>query len=301
MNNTNSLLKNIWAEKYRPQKIEDCLLPESLKNKFLKMDRVNHFLFWGDTGVGKTSVAKILAEKFAPQDYIYINAAEENGIDTIRTKITNFISHKSFLADYKIIIFDEASALTTSAQEALRSIMETHADSCRFIMTCNDLGQISKAILSRLQLIEFTPPSKKDLAPLLWKIAQKENITFKDSDKEGFRTLINRYYPDIRKCLNELEKCCLTGSFVWEERDDFFNELWNKIQTKVPPLTIRAWILKEFNINSINFNNIYRFLFDKFPENEAAILLINKYMNLQKNVVDREINFTAFLIELSRI
>jgi replication factor C small subunit len=293
-----SLLNSIWCEKYRPTTLEECLLDDKLRKKFKNLKKLNHFIFHGEYGMGKTSVARILAKKFAPNDYLELNAADENGIDTVRHKIKEFMSYQSFSADYKIVIFNEASYLTKNAQEALRSPLEEYSESCRFIFTANDLNAVDDAIKSRCQVFEFQPPSLKDVCGLVWGIGKKEGITLTSADKDNFVQLVRSYYPDMRKTINEFEKCCLTGSFIWEPAENWLDDLYQMIMTK-PHAETRAWFIKNHYTKALDFSNLYSFLFKKFLHNDNIVILISEYLN--RTPVDEEINFAAFLIKLERI
>lgn len=298
--NGNLILNDIWAEKYRPKNLDDCILEQSLKNELGKLKKLNHFIFYGSYGVGKTSVAMILANKFSsPEDILIINAADENGIDTVRVKIKNHMSYQSVCSDYKVVILNEASFLSKSAQEALRSPLEEYSKTCRFIFTTNDLNAIDDAIKSRCPAFEFKSPEKKDFAKLIINIAEKEHIELQDDNRQGLRELVLAYYPDLRKTINEFEKCCFSGKFVWKKSETWMDELYNKITSGTSYLTIREWFIKNHYSKAINMSEVYRYLFKKCLDNSRAVELISYYMD--KKTIDEEINFTAFLIELERI
>lgn len=296
---TINLLDRIWSEKYRPMTFDDCIMDFKLKERLSNLKKLNHFIFYGEYGMGKTSVARILAHKFSPNDTLEINAADENGIDTVRHKIHNFMQFKSYSNDYKVVILNEASYLTKSAQEALRSPLEEYNESCRFIFTANDLMAIDSAIKSRCQTFEFIPAPLKNYAQHIWQIGLKENIPLTDADKPNIVKLVKTYYPDLRKTINEFEKTCLSGTFILEQADIWLDELFSKISDKQPHKEIREWFIKNHFTRAMNFVEIYQFLYRKFIDNDQAVLLISEYMN--KKVIDEEINFAAFLILLERL
>lgn len=294
-----SLLNSIWCEKYRPQTLDDCLLDDKLMKKFKNLKKLNHFILFGEYGMGKTSVARILAKRFSPDDYLELNAADENGIDTVRHKIKEFMSYQSFSSDYKVIILNEASYLTKSAQEALRSPLEEYSETCRFVFTANDLGAIDDAIKSRCQVFEFQPPVFKDVCQLVLSIGKKEGIPLTAEHKADFIQLVKSYYPDLRKTINEFEKCCLSGNFVWEPADNWHEDLYQMMIDKKPHLEIRTWFIKNHYTKALDFTSLYAYLFKKFSKNDDVVILISDYMD--RKPVDEEINFAAFMIKLERI
>ncbi len=190
----------IWAERYRPDTLENYIGNEHVKNKltqFIAEQDVPHLLFCGTAGTGKTTAAKILVKNI-DCDYLFINASDENSVDTIRTKIKNFAATMSF-KPLKIIVLDEADYITPQAQAALRNLMEVFSKNTRFILTCNYVERIIDPLISRAQVFKLTPPSKKEVAVHLMKILEKEHVGF---DKSVIATLVNAYYPDIRRIIN---------------------------------------------------------------------------------------------------
>lgn len=296
---TNNLLGKIWAEKYRPTTLDQCLLDSKLKTRLASIKKLNHLILYGDYGMGKTSVARILAEKFSPEDTLEINAADENGIDTVRTKIHDFMQFQSYSSEHKVVILNEASYLTKQAQEALRSPLEEYSETCRFIFTANDILAMDDAIKSRCQTYEFTPAPMVEYAKHIKVIAEKESIPLTKEDNPNIVKLVRAYYPDLRKTINEFEKTCMTGAFIWDQSDNWMEELYLKIHDRQPHKEIREWFIKNHFTRALNFVEIYQFLFRKFIDNDKAVLLIAEF--LDKKVIDVEINFAAFLIRMERI
>ena len=150
-------INQVWTEKYRPINIEDVILSEEEKNFFTSLKEIpNNLLLVGNPGIGKSTVAKILAKKFAPHSYMYINASEQGNIDTVRTLISEFISVSSIDGNGKVVILDEADGVSLVAQQALRSIMEEYLDSVKFILTANYRNKLIEALRSRCQEFSFT-------------------------------------------------------------------------------------------------------------------------------------------------
>lgn len=213
MNNTDFL----FVEKYRPQKINDCILPENIKQtlqEYVDKKEIPNLLFIGSAGQGKTSAALALCKEVGC-DYLFINASDENGIDTLRVKITNYASTVSISGGRKVVILDEFDGTTSSFQEAFRHFLEAYSKNCTFILTANFSNKIVDAIYSRCATIDFKV-SKADKLKLIKQvfkricfILDKENIPY---NKEALVGFISKYYPDNRRILNELQRYSIKGS-----------------------------------------------------------------------------------------
>ena len=192
----------LWVEKYRPQKLEDYVGNEVIKNKiadYIKESSIQNLLFYGVAGTGKTTLAKLITKNI-DCDLLYLNASDERGIDTIREKIQPFAASMGF-NDIKIVILDEADYLTPQAQATLRHTIEACSSTTRFILTCNYLERIISPLQSRCQTFEITPPSKQEVNYKCQNILTKEKILFYDNNIDD---VINTHYPDIRKIINTL-------------------------------------------------------------------------------------------------
>ena len=193
----------LWVEKYRPTTLENYVGNETIKNKvedYLKQGSIQNLLLHGVAGTGKTTLAKLLVKNI-DCDYLYINASDERGIDTIREKIIPFASSLGF-GDVKIVILDEADYITPQAQATLRNTMESFSGNTRFILTCNYLERIISPLQSRCQTLEIKPPSKQDVAWRCVDICKEEKV---DIDNIALKTIVNAYYPDIRKIINTIQ------------------------------------------------------------------------------------------------
>ncbi len=183
----------IWVEKYRPAKLDDLILDEgSLRVVSQFKDEIPNLLFVGSPGTGKTTLARIIVNDILGCNFLYINASDESGIDTIRHNITNFAQTKSFDGGVKVVVLDEADGLTSQAQAALRNTMETYAKYCRFILTANYKHKIIPALQSRCQSIDLKPEIKQ-AAKRCFNILKEEGVSVSDEQKVKFGQLVNLY------------------------------------------------------------------------------------------------------------
>lgn len=292
---------SIWIEKYRPDTLENYIGNEKIKVKFkqyIEEQDIPHLLLHGVAGTGKTTAAKILIKNIEC-DSIIINASDERGIDVIRDKIKNFASSRGFY-DLKIVFLDEADYLTPDAQAALRNTMEVYSERTRFILTCNYLERITSPIVSRTQVMGITPPSKKEVALHLKGILEKENVVF---DVKSIATLVNGYYPDIRRIIGmanqnvvdgKLEMTInevITGDYKLKVLDALMSNLPAKDKVK----EIRQ-IVADADVR--DFAELYRYLYDKVDDYNPSkvpqsILAIAEGQYRDSLVVDKEINFIA--------
>ena len=199
----------LWVEKYRPTTLKDYIGNEVIKNKiedYLKQGSIQNLLLHGVAGTGKTTLAKLLVKNI-DCDYLYINASDERGIDTIREKIQPFALSMGF-NDVKIVILDEADYLTPQAQATLRHTIEACSSTTRFILTCNYLERIISPLQSRCQTFEITPPSKGDVWNKCENILRNENVEFETTK---IKAAIDTHYPDIRKIINTLQGSIVDG------------------------------------------------------------------------------------------
>ena len=199
----------LWVEKFRPGTLDGYVGNEHIIDKvklYLKSGDVPHLLFYGGAGTGKTTLAKIIANN-VDADLMYINASDENNIDTVRTKIKNYASTVGFKR-WKIVILDEADYMTPNGQAALRNLMETFSKTTRFILTCNYVEKIIDPIQSRCQVFGITPPNKKEVAKRIVSILNELEVSY---DNKDLVTIINAGYPDIRRVLNGCQRQVIDG------------------------------------------------------------------------------------------
>tara|TARA_B100000424_G_scaffold54952_1_gene39584 strand:- start:122 stop:1048 length:927 start_codon:yes stop_codon:yes gene_type:complete len=300
-----NLSHTLWVEKYRPNNLDTYIGNEHLKDKvsvYLESGDLPHLLLYGKAGTGKTTLAKILVNNI-DCDYLYINASDENNVDTVRNKVKNFASTMGF-KDYKIIILDECDYITPNAQAALRNLMETFSKHCRFILTCNFVERIIDPIQSRCQSFQIIPPSKKEVAKHIHNILLKENVM---SDMKDLKVLIDSGYPDIRRVINAAQRNVVKGKLKLDTtsiiQNDYKLKLLKILKTqdkKTAFKDIRQLLLD----NKItDFADLFRLLYDEVDDwgkghVAECILIIARYELSDTQVVDKEINAMAMLIEL---
>lgn len=217
----------IWCEQYRPENLVDYIGSDSIKESFkmyIEKQDIPHLLFFGPAGTGKTSLAKILASNINC-DKLYVNASDENGVETIRVKLKNFAIGAGF-KPLKIAILDECDGLTPDAQKILRNMMETYSLHTRFILTCNYVEKIIPAIVSRCQTFEIKPLGRIDIAKKLVSILNKEKVSF---NKDDLKFIVETYYPDIRKVINFAQQSNINGTIKIIKENVIDLDFYNKI------------------------------------------------------------------------
>ena len=299
---------SLWVERYRPTKLENYIGNEHLKSKvdvYLKSGDMPHLLLFGRAGTGKTTLAKMLVNSIEC-DYLYINASDENSVDTVRNKVRNFASTIGF-KDMKIIILDECDYITPNAQAALRNLMETFSKHCRFILTCNFVERIIDPIQSRCQSFQIVPPSKKEVAVHLHNILTEEEVACKMDDVVS---LVNAGYPDIRRVINSAQRQVVDGMLVIDEQALMENdykltliEILKKDNKKDAFKKIRK-LLADSKVT--DFSDGFRLLYDTLDDwasghTAEAILTLAEGQRDDIVVVDKEINFMATMVKLLTI
>ena len=295
----------LFVEKYRPTILEDYVGNEHLKSKvegYLKSGDVPHLLLYGRAGTGKTTLAKLIVKNIEC-DYLYINASDENNVETVRTKVKQFASTIGF-KDMKVIILDECDYITPNAQAALRNIMETFSKYCRFILTCNYVERIIEPLQSRCQIFEIIPPDRKQVAMQAVKILDGEKVDYKLSD---ISMIINANYPDVRKTINAIQRSIVDGRVEMDKQSSIQNDYKLQVleilktHNKKDAFKALRQLLADNSIR--DYSDCFRLLYDNVDEYATGhvaevILLLARYEQSDTQVVDKEINFMAMLIEI---
>ena len=295
----------LWVEKYRPSNVDTYIGNEHLLEKvsiYLESGDLPHLLLYGKAGTGKTTLAKILVKNIEC-DYLYINASDENNVDTVRTKVKNFASTVGF-KDMKVIILDECDYITPNAQAALRNLMETFSKHCRFILTCNYVERIIDPIQSRCQCFQIIPPSKVEVAKHLHNILVQENVIDKPED---IKVLVESGYPDIRRVINSAQRNVVKGKLKLDTSSIIQNDYKLKLlkiletQNKKNAFNEIRQLLADNKIT--DYADLFRLLYDEvdsYGKGHLAecILIIARYELSDSQVVDKEINVMAMIIEL---
>lgn len=300
----------LFVEKYRPKTVSETILPDNLKatfQQFVDQKNIPNLLLSGGPGVGKTTIARAMLEELEC-DYMIINGSLNGNIDTLRTTILNFASSVSLAGGRKYIILDEADYLNpNSTQPALRNFMEEFSVNCGFILTCNFKNKIIDPLQSRCSVVDFKI-SKDDKAKLALQFLKRtleilkiENI---EADKNVVAEVVKKYFPDWRRCLNELQRYSATGKIDTGILSDFqeitLKALLEAMKAK-DFTSVRKWVAENSDMDSSTF---YRKLYDTAASHftpvgvAQLVLILGKYQYQEAFVADREINTAAMCVEI---
>jgi DNA polymerase III delta prime subunit len=297
---------SLLNEKYRPEDLSTYVGNPQLKesiSKQLSQNDIQNYLFYGPAGTGKTTLAKIIVNKL-DCDYLYINASDERGIETIRDKVSGFSSVMSF-KPIKVVILDEADFLTIQAQASLRNIIETFSRTTRFILTCNFVERIIDPLQSRCQTFKIVPPTKKEVAVHLASICDKESISY---DLPAIGKVVNKFYPDLRKMLNTIQASNINNHLTIDDSllvsASYLSALLNELKKTKPSIKEIRQIIQDSNID--DFEELFRFLFDNaeayLPDREGTVaILINEHQYKANFRIDKEINMISLLQQIINI
>jgi DNA polymerase III delta prime subunit len=298
----------LWVEKYRPRKLDDCILPDEQLNtfrQFVATGEIPNMLLCGSAGVGKTTIARAICEELGC-DYIVINGSEESGIDVLRTKIREFASSVSFSGKTKVVILDEADYLNpNSTQPALRAFIEEFANNCRFIFTCNFKNRIIAPLHSRTAVIEFklTKADRPKMAGRFMKrlgdILEAESVQY---DDKVVAEVLKKHFPDYRRVLNELQRYSVGGTIdagiLANVQEINMKELVDALRGK-DFKKVRQWVVDNIdNDSGIIFRKIYDTLLDDVKYPAALIVLLADYQYKSAFATNQEINLVACLVEI---
>ena len=299
----------IWCERYRPTTMNDFVGNKHIKDKIASLideQDIPHLLFAGKAGTGKTTLAKLLIKNI-DCDYLFINASDENSVDTIRNKIKGFVTTIGFKG-LKIVVLDEADYVSPNGQAALRNLMETFSKHARFILTCNYQERIIEPIISRCQSFSLNPPLQMDIAMHLANILKNEGVKY---ELEDLKTLVVSYYPDIRKVINTAQLFSKNGKLKLDVQQLVGADV--KLGMMSILLDSRSTIHKFKAIREFlhrhgvrDFSEFYTFLYeslDKFSEDiqPMIILQLADAQHRDAFVVDKEINFSACIYNILKL
>ena len=298
-NNKHTLLN----ERYRPATLDGYVGNEQLKTtiaKYLEQNDIQNYLFHGQAGTGKTTLAKIVINNLDCES-LYINASDERGIETIRDKVVGFASVASF-KPLKVVILDEADFLTIQAQASLRNVIETYSKSTRFILTCNFIERIIDPLQSRCQTFKIQAPTKSDVAKHLVNILETEKTNF---DLEQIKSLVNQYYPDIRKMLNTIQASTVDNTLSLDKSTlsstSYMSDVLKELTLDKPNYTTIRQTIADADVS--DFDGLYRFLYDNsdqyLPNKQGTVaMLINEHQYQSNFRIDKEINTMSLIQNL---
>lgn len=300
----------LWVQKHRPKTVHECILPDRLKKTFqeyVDQNTIPNLMLTGPAGVGKTTIALAMCEEIG-LSYMFINASEERGIDSVRTKIESYASTMSLKSLRKVIILDEADNLTHDAQLALRGSIEKYSANCTFVLTCNVKARLIDAIHSRCAVIDFalTIDERPRMASLFLKrieeILKIEGVTY---ERNVLFKIVEKYFPDYRRLLNELQRFGTAGAIdagtlaqvsALRNFDDLVKHLKGKDFKEM-----RNWVVQNYDIDPAK---IFRRVYDgisgtmKPQDIPQAVVILAKYQYQSAFCADQEINLVACLTEL---
>ena len=300
----------LWVEKYRPKTIDDCVLPDALKqtlSEFISKGDIPNLILSGGPGVGKTTAAKAMLDELG-LTYMFINGSEESGIDVLRTKIKNFASTVSLHGGRKYLILDEADYLNPqSTQPALRGFIEEFHKNCGFILTCNYKNRLIPPLHSRCSVVDFTiqKSEKKELAEQFFQrvmnVLVVEDVKF---EPKAVAEVINKFFPDWRRVLNELQRYSVSGridaGILIDISEVNIKELMQSMKQK-EFTNVRKWIVNNIDNDPTRlFRRLYDNLYDYMDGSSIphVVVILGEYQYKAAFVADQEINTLACLTEI---
>ena len=305
-------MKELWTEKYRPDTLNGYVFKDLAQRDqieaWIKSKTIPHLLFSGAPGVGKTTLAKILINSLGINEYdvLEINASRENSVDTIRDKITNFVSTMPF-GIFKVVLLDEADYITPNGQAALRGVMETYHASARFILTCNYPNKVIPALHSRCQGFHIERVDLTEFTARVATVLVTEEVEF---DLDNLDSYVRATYPDLRKCLNTLQMHSIDGKLTAPSSDSASAHDWklSAVDLFKAGRINEARKLMCTSVRPEEMEDVFRWMYDNLDlwgssdeQQDRAILVIRQGLVNVSFVADQEINLSATLVELCQI
>lgn len=301
----------IWYEKYRPKELGQLALDENISDMlehYLEQGEIPHLMFHGPAGSGKTTISMILIKKLASARLLLNASSDDRGIATVKTKVKQFAAAKTMdKKKLNIVLFDEADGLTPDSQLALKNTIETFHKNCRFIFTCNEIDKVIEPIKSRCVTIRFETPPKTAIIKHCRTILKKEKIKFK---RKNLKTIVERYYPDVRSIINNIQACSVSGNLSPDQLLDRFDP--NSFLVYLNEGLLFA--ARNMYSDVQDFTRLYKALATMITTDEdecaiklpkdtrpEALLIVAEYLYKDRTIADREINFTACVIELMNL
>lgn len=302
----------LWCEKYRPKTIDETILPEEMKAKFkgfLRKKSLPNFIFAGATGTGKTTVALALCNQLNIDTY-FVNASLKGNMELLRTKLQEFASTVSLMKDgRKIVIMDEADAITAQAQHALRGFIEEFSDNCGFIFTCNHLNKIIPELVGRCAVVEFTIPKEerallgREIYLRVTDILEKEGVKY---DKKVVMGAVKNFFPNYRGLINALQYHSVNGeldsTLLSFDHDKTFTELWQDMSKKEFK-RVREWCGRNSELDFFEVvKRIYNGADDHIVPNSlpALVLILAHYQMQYHMAINKEVHMVAMVCEIMR-
>jgi DNA polymerase III delta prime subunit len=307
-------MKELWVEKYRPKKIKEYVFKDddqkSQVQSWVDDGSIPHLLFSGSAGIGKTTLAKVLLNELGIEEYdvLEINASRENNVDTVRDKIINFVQMIPF-GPFKVVLLDEADYLTPNAQAILRGVMETYSNHSRFILTCNYPNRIIPALHSRCQGFHVEKTNKEEFKNRIYTILLSEGIEFNDQTIDILDTYVSATYPDLRKCINNVQQNIKENKLVAPKAIEGASDY----KIEMVELFKRGKITEARKLvcgkaRPEEMEEIYRWLYDNLDliaksdeGKDQAVVLIKQGLVDHTICADSEINLAATLIKSARL